>query len=155
MKVEYIDHMGSDLSVVNAARVSFDKESSWEHVLVSESDPDLFNGDVTCSKLRDSDAKLIQYLATHGHWSPFAHVTVLVRKDANDDTPATQELSIRADTPEQAKTQAIDTIALMSMEVVDITDVELMPHSDPTDADISEPAAKPAGTEVIPTIDVV
>lgn len=79
MKVEYIDHMGSDLSVVNAARVSFDKESSWEHVLVSESDPDLFNGDVTCSKLRDSDAKLIQYLATHGHWSPFAHVTVSMR----------------------------------------------------------------------------
>lgn len=79
MKVEYIDHMGSDLSVVNAARVSFDKESNWEHVLVSESDPDLFNGDVTCSKLRDSDAKLIQYLATHGHWSPFAHVTVSMR----------------------------------------------------------------------------
>ena len=29
MKVEYIDHMGSDLSVVNAARVSFDKTSDW------------------------------------------------------------------------------------------------------------------------------
>ena len=30
MTVDLIDHMGSDLSVVNAARVSFDKESSWE-----------------------------------------------------------------------------------------------------------------------------
>ena len=29
MQVEYIDHMGSDLSVVNAARVSFDKKSDW------------------------------------------------------------------------------------------------------------------------------
>ena len=30
MTVELIDHMGSDLSVVNAARVSFDKESDWK-----------------------------------------------------------------------------------------------------------------------------
>ena len=30
MKVEYINHMGDDLTVVNAARVSFDKESDWE-----------------------------------------------------------------------------------------------------------------------------
>jgi len=79
MKVEYIDHMGSDLSVVNAARVSFDKESSWEAVLSSDSDPDLFGGSSTRAILRDSDAKLIQYLATHGHWSPFAHVTVSMR----------------------------------------------------------------------------
>ena len=28
-RVEYLDHMGSDLSVVNAARVSFHKESTW------------------------------------------------------------------------------------------------------------------------------
>ena len=29
--VEYLDHLGSDLEVVNAARVSFDKESAWEY----------------------------------------------------------------------------------------------------------------------------
>jgi hypothetical protein len=32
MKAELIDHMGDDLTVVNAARVSFDKESDWEEV---------------------------------------------------------------------------------------------------------------------------
>ena len=32
MKAEYVDHMGDDLSVVNAARVSFDKVSDWEWV---------------------------------------------------------------------------------------------------------------------------
>ena len=32
MKVTLIDHMGSDLTVVNAARVSFDKESEWEAI---------------------------------------------------------------------------------------------------------------------------
>jgi thymidylate synthase (FAD) len=52
MKVELIDHMGSDLSVVNAARVSFDKVST---------------------EFQDRDTKLINYLATHNHWSPFAH----------------------------------------------------------------------------------
>jgi len=30
MKVDYIEHMGSDLTVVNAARVSFSKHSHWE-----------------------------------------------------------------------------------------------------------------------------
>ena len=29
--VEYVDHMGSDLTVVNSARVSFDNESEWEY----------------------------------------------------------------------------------------------------------------------------
>ena len=67
MKVEYIDHMGSDLSVVNAARVSFDKESYW--------DEDEFFDYV----LKPSDAKLISYLASHGHWSPFAHTSISLR----------------------------------------------------------------------------
>jgi thymidylate synthase (FAD) len=53
MKVELIDSMGSDLSVVNAARVSFHKFH------------DEFNV--------DKDGKLISYLAAHNHWSPFAH----------------------------------------------------------------------------------
>ena len=60
MRAEYIDHMGSDLTVVNAARVSFDKE----HIE--------FDG--------DKDARLIRYLATHGHWTPFAHPQVTLRE---------------------------------------------------------------------------
>jgi len=74
MKVELIDHMGSDLSVVNAARVSFDKESEWEQVK-RDDDWNLF-------KLSDKDAKLIRYLAHHNHWSPFAHTSVQLRVKA-------------------------------------------------------------------------
>lgn len=50
--VRLVDHMGSDLSVVNAARVSFDKRV------------DTFTA---------SDEKLVRFLAKHNHWSPFAH----------------------------------------------------------------------------------
>ncbi len=64
MKVELLDHMGSDLSVVNAARVSFDKESEWEWS---------HKGD---NHLWEKDEKLISYLAKHNHWSPFAHTCV-------------------------------------------------------------------------------
>ena len=53
MKVRLVDHMGSDLSVVNAARVSFAKEhKEFDDV---------------------GDTKLINYLAKHNHWSPFGH----------------------------------------------------------------------------------
>lgn len=69
MQVEYIDHMGSDLSVVNAARVSFDKQSEWEGT-----DPDS-SGRV----LSQRDEKLIKYLANHGHWTPFAHNSITLR----------------------------------------------------------------------------
>lgn len=74
MKVDYIDHMGTDLSVVNAARVSFDKESDWE---ISSNAK--FPGDVEINVLSDKDKKLIAYLATHNHWSPFAHAQVSLR----------------------------------------------------------------------------
>lgn len=60
IKVELIDKMGSDLSVVNAARVSFDKSSDWQIG---------YNG----KQLNDADKRLIKYLATHNHWSPFSH----------------------------------------------------------------------------------
>ena len=60
--VEYMDHMGSDLTVVNAARVSFDKEhEEFDH---------------------RTDRGLIKYLATHNHWSPFAHCSVTFRVKA-------------------------------------------------------------------------
>jgi len=58
MKVEILDVMGSDLTVVNAARVSFAVETD---------------------QFRDKDKKLIRYLAAHGHWTPFAHVQVQLR----------------------------------------------------------------------------
>ena len=63
IKVTYIDHMGSDLSVVNAARVSFGKVSTW-HDHDSETDQYI---------LHDKDSKLIHYLAEHKHLSPFGH----------------------------------------------------------------------------------
>jgi len=61
IKVRHIDHMGSDLSVVNAARVSFGKSST-------------FDGRVGGPNvLKQRDAKLIKYLAKHKHMSPFGH----------------------------------------------------------------------------------
>ncbi len=67
MKAEYISHVGTDLTVVNAARVSFDKQSEYEY------DPsnDLY-------VLSHQDQKLINYLAKHGHWTPFAHPQITV-----------------------------------------------------------------------------
>jgi thymidylate synthase (FAD) len=63
IKASYIDHMGNDLSVVNAARVSFGKQSNWTYTEGYDRRPEL-------SK---SDAKLIKYLAKHNHISPFGH----------------------------------------------------------------------------------
>lgn len=64
MKVELIDHMGSDLSVVDAARVSFAKKSRWDWI------DDSIGGRPALSI---NDAKLINYLAKHNHWTPFSH----------------------------------------------------------------------------------
>lgn len=68
IKVDLIDHMGSDLSVVNAARVSFDKVSDWVWRDVLEQGEML-----TVFELSDKDAKLIRYLAKHNHFTPFCH----------------------------------------------------------------------------------
>ena len=67
ISAEVIDHMGSDLSVVNAARVSFHKEAEWE---VSD------NG---YRQLSEGDVKLINYLAKHKHFSPFNHAFISSR----------------------------------------------------------------------------
>ena len=56
--VEYISHMGSDLSVVNAARVSFGSEKE---------------------EVDEKDIKLINYLMAHNHSSPFEHCTITFR----------------------------------------------------------------------------
>jgi len=58
MEVQLLDIMGSDLTVVNAARVSFAAESE---------------------EFGSRDKKLIRYLANHNHWTPFAHVQVQFR----------------------------------------------------------------------------
>lgn len=62
MKVEYIDHMGSDLNIINAARVSFNKSH------------DKFDD--------EKDTKLINYLAKHKHEIPFAHTAITLRMEA-------------------------------------------------------------------------
>ena len=61
IKTTYIDHMGTDLTVANAARVSFGKTSEMED------DP------WGPPKLKAKDDKLIRYLAKHKHISPFGH----------------------------------------------------------------------------------
>ena len=66
--VTLIDSMGTDLSVVNAARVSFKKTSDWEYTDWRDSD-DYARKEV----LSNGDTKLIYYLAEHGHTSPFGH----------------------------------------------------------------------------------
>jgi len=58
ISVEFLDCLGSDLTVVNAARVSFAGESE---------------------EFGSRDKKLVRYLAAHGHWTPFAHVQVQLR----------------------------------------------------------------------------
>ena len=75
IKVDYVDHMGTDLTVVNAARVSFDKESDWK---LDFSKDRKFGDNV----LSDADARLIAYLAKHNHWSPFAHTSIQLRVKA-------------------------------------------------------------------------
>lgn len=59
LKVSYVQHVGTDITVVNAARISFGGESQT---------------------LEDRDKKLIKYLADNEHMSPFEHnvLTVIV-----------------------------------------------------------------------------
>ena len=61
IKATYIDHMGTDLTVANAARVSFGKTSEMEENTWGP------------PSLKTKDAKLISYLAKHKHMSPFGH----------------------------------------------------------------------------------
>lgn len=68
--VTLIETLGSDLTIVNAARVSFNKISKWDEDASLVDDNGLL--DVTY-KLSDKDKHLIHYLAKHDHWTPFAH----------------------------------------------------------------------------------
>lgn len=71
IKVELIDAMGDDLSTVNSARVSFDKESDWE---IPED-----CHDSSFAQLQERDVKLINYLAKHNHSTPFRHNQIQLR----------------------------------------------------------------------------
>lgn len=94
IKATYIDHMGSDLSVVNAARVSFGKVSEGDRIEFDllHTDPevikasvdkyksegwviasDLDNWKIVIHRPTHRDANLISYLANHEHLSPFGH----------------------------------------------------------------------------------
>ena len=69
----YVDHMGTDLSVANAARVSFGKKSEWEYSSCPNKEgmpPEIVE---EYKKLSERDTKLIKYLAKHKHISPFGH----------------------------------------------------------------------------------
>jgi thymidylate synthase (FAD) len=67
--VTLIDCMGSDLSVVNAARVSFGKKSEW---VWEEFGKKVYFRN-SYARLSERDTKLIRYLAKHKHLSPFGH----------------------------------------------------------------------------------
>ena len=59
IQVDYIDHMGTDLTVVNAARVSFNKNKT------------VFD---------EKDERLIGFLARNNHWTPFGHPQITIRE---------------------------------------------------------------------------
>lgn len=71
ISVEYLGGFGSDITVVNAARVSFHKESKMVYDYLLQRD-----------NLEPSDAKLIYYLAKHKHFSPFNHAFLSFRVKA-------------------------------------------------------------------------
>jgi thymidylate synthase (FAD) len=72
IKATLKDHMGSDLTVVNAARVSFGKESQAVEWLDYDYEDGSRCGDLI-AVLEPKDQKLIKYLAEHKHLSPFGH----------------------------------------------------------------------------------
>lgn len=89
-----IDSMGDDLRVANAARVSFDKESSWDETFQCSLGCTAFTGiceahggfmecpgGFSGHKLSERDQKLISYLARHNHWTPFSHVQITLREE--------------------------------------------------------------------------
>jgi len=80
--VEYISSMGSDLTVVNAARVSFNQESEWDvdqeaKQRLTDTESAFHESDLHV--LSEKDKKLINYLGKHQHWTPFAHPQITLR----------------------------------------------------------------------------
>jgi len=80
--VEYVDHMGSDLTVCNAARVSFNKETEWcfnevAYSKIQGSIPGWVHDEF--KELCDKDRNLVKFLADNNHWTPFAHPQITLR----------------------------------------------------------------------------
>lgn len=98
IKVDYIDHMGSDLKVVNCARASFDKTSNLdEDGNLKQADVNLINflargcttqeWDDLAEKMLAAEDKAVvqgllrQYKASAVHFAPFCHCAVTLRLD--------------------------------------------------------------------------
>ena len=80
--VELVDAMGSDLTVCNAARVSFAKETEWgidENAKSRLEKTGSHFAQEDIQTLKEGDRKLIRYLAKHNHWTPFAHPQITLR----------------------------------------------------------------------------
>jgi thymidylate synthase (FAD) len=92
MKAQYKAHMGDDLLVVDAARVSFSNESWYiDNSYVPDKNSKHFEAWLRYAQLQDNQVKpclsladygLIQYLASHGHWTPTAHPQITLRMKA-------------------------------------------------------------------------
>lgn len=96
IKIEYIDHSGSDLKVVNCARASFDKTSNLdEHGKLKQADVNLINflargyrtaewdalvDEAMAAEHADGVEKILrQYKASAVHFAPFCHCSVTLR----------------------------------------------------------------------------
>lgn len=81
MKAELVEHWGTDLTAVNAARVSMDKEGDWEYKPVRVTSSDKEGRYVAYPKkvLSIKDTKLVHYLAKHKHTSCFEHQGATLR----------------------------------------------------------------------------
>lgn len=105
--VRLVDYMGSDLSVVRAARVSYDAE--WR-----------------AGKDTGSDVRLIKYLLNHQHTSPFEHVTFtwevkapifVLRQWMRHRTWSYNEVSARyTELPEEFYVPEVDKITVQSSD---------------------------------------
>lgn len=99
IKIELIDHSGGDISVVNSARVSFDKESKYYSLRLDTEEEvdawfavggkgvldedfinsDNWNGSYFVNMLNKDDLGLVKYLASHRHTTPFRHNFISLR----------------------------------------------------------------------------
>lgn len=102
IKAEYIDHMGDDLRVANAARVSFDKASEWVQRPYIDGDAGLLsdeelpaqyeryedyplalddqNRELSGFMVSSKDSRLIAFLARENHFTPFTHCMITLRE---------------------------------------------------------------------------
>lgn len=82
MQAEYINHMGDDITVVNAARVSMDKESEWGKTIseVNLNHKKRDEWEKLDTNISFEDWNLLSYLSKHNHFTPFTHCTITLRE---------------------------------------------------------------------------